>query len=295
MPGAEHEADRAIAFLRETKGPFALVVSMNPPHTGYDLVPERYKRRYAGRDPEALATGAYPPAGTPMGDHFRKNIGLYLAAVEGVDEQFGRILDALEAAGHAEDTIVLFCSDHGCCLGAHGLPAKNNPFEESVRIPCLIRWPGRIAPGLDEGLVDAFDLAPTLLGLLGQPIPAHMIGRDLAPYLLGQAPADLSEPRLYFYLAGGAADDAFPTLPIPLGAAGGGLPSGKRGLRSATRKSVFAYDAATRTLGAALYDLAADPNETHNLAAERPGALAAERAALKARLAALGDPFAQLL
>ncbi len=295
--GPEHEADRAIAFLRETKGPFALVVSMNPPHTGYALVPERYKRHYAELDPTALASGDYPPKGTPMGDHFRESIGLYLAAVEGVDEQFGRILDALDEGGHAEDTIVLFCSDHGCCLGAHGLPAKNNPFEESMRIPCLIRWPGHIAPGQDAGLVDAFDLAPTLLGLLGQPIPAHMGGRNLAPYLLGQLGADLSEPRLYFYLTAGAAVDAFPTLPVPLGpeAPQGEFPSGKRGLRGAAIKSAFVYDAATRTLGAALWDLAADPYETRNLAAERPDLLAAQRAALKSRLAAIGDLFARLL
>lgn len=295
--GPEHEADRAIAFLREAKGPFALVVSMNPPHTGYKLVPERYKKRYAGLDPTTLASGDYPPAGTPMGDHFRENIGLYLAAVEGVDEQFGRILDALAETGHADDTIVLFCSDHGCCLGAHGLPAKNNPFEESMRIPCLIRWPGHIAPKQDAGLVDAFDLAPTLLGLLGQPIPAHMIGRNLAPYLLGQSDTDLTEPRLYFYLADGAVTDTFHTLPVPLGpdAPKSGILSGKRGLRGAATKAVFVYDAKRHSLGAALWDLASDPHETHNLAAERPTLLAAQRAMLKSRLAAIDDPFAQLL
>ena len=73
--GPEHEADKAIAYLREAKGPFAMVVSMNPPHTGYKLVPERYKKRYAGLDPTTLASGDYPPTGTPMGDHFRENIG----------------------------------------------------------------------------------------------------------------------------------------------------------------------------------------------------------------------------
>ena len=293
--GPEHEADKAIAFLRETKGPFALVVSMNPPHTGYELVPKRYLRRYAGRDATTLAKGDYPPAGTPMGKHFRWAMPYYLAAVEGVDEQFGRILDALEETGHAEDTVVLFCSDHGCCLGAHGLPAKNNPYEESMRIPCLVRWKGHIAPGRDAGLVDAFDLAPTLLGLLGQPIPGHMVGRNLAPYLLGEAPADLSEPRLYLHLWGRNRDDEFPTEPVPLAAAPEGLPDGKRGLRSAKRKCVFVYDAQAKRLGAVLFDLDADPYETRNLAAERPDQVAEARAALKARLRAIGDPFAEVL
>lgn len=293
--GPEHEADKAIAFLRETKGPFALVVSMNPPHTGYELVPKRYLRRYAGRDATTLAKGDYPPAGTPMGKHFRWAMPYYLAAVEGVDEQFGRILDALEETGHAEDTVVLFCSDHGCCLGAHGLPAKNNPYEESMRIPCLVRWKGHIAPGRDAGLVDSFDLAPTLLGLLGQPIPGHMVGRNLAPYLLGEAPADLSEPRLYLHLWGRNRDDEFPTEPVPLAAAPEGLPDGKRGLRSAKRKCVFVYDAQAKRLGAVLFDLDADPYETRNLAAERPDQVAEARAALKARLRAIGDPFAEVL
>ena len=293
--GPEHEADRAIAFLREAKGPFALVVSMNPPHTGYELVPERYLKRYAGRDPATLAKGDYPPAGTPMGDHFRRFMPYYLAAVEGVDEQFGRILDALEATGHAEDTVVLFCSDHGCCLGAHGLEAKNNPYEESMRIPCLLRWKGRIAPGRDEGLVDAFDLAPTLLGLLGQPIPAHMVGRNLAPYLLGEEGADLTEPRLYFHLWGRNKVDDFPTVPVPLAADPGALPDGKRGLRDAHRKCVFVYDAQAKRLGATLFDLDADPHETRNLAAECPDRLAEARAALKARLSAIADPFAEIL
>ena len=293
--GPEHEADKAIAFLREVRGPFTLVVSMNPPHTGYELVPKRYLKRYAGRDAVTLAKGDYPPAGTEMGDHFRWAMPYYLAAVEGVDEQFGRILDALRETGHEEDTVVIFCSDHGCCLGAHGLAAKNNPYEESMRIPCIVRWKGHIAPGRDAGLVDAFDLAPTILGLLGQPIPAHMVGRDLAPYLLGEAPADLTAPRLYFHLWGRNRGDDFATVPIPLAANPGDLPDGKRGLRSAARKCTFVYDAREKRLGAHLVDLANDPYETRNLAAGRPDWLAEARVTLKRRLQAIGDPFEKVL
>lgn len=293
--GPEHEADKAIEYLRAAKGPFAMVVSMNPPHTGYELVPKRYLKRYKDRAPETLAKGVYPPAGTPMGDHFRHAMPYYLAAVEGVDEQFGRILDALEESGHAEDTVVLFCSDHGCYLGAHGLLAKNNPYEESMRIPCLIRWPGKIAPRRDEGLVDAFDLAPTLLGLLGQPIPGHMVGRNLAPYLRGEAKADLTEPRIYLHLGHISPVDVIPTAPLPDGRNPMDAPNGRRGLRGTRYKSVFAYDAKKRALGAALFDLREDPHERRDLAAERPDLVAEQRALLKARLAALGDPFVAVL
>lgn len=293
--GPEHEADKAIAYLRSAQGPFAMVISMNPPHTGYELVPKRYLKRYRGRPPESLAKGAYPPVGTPMGDHFRHAMPYYLAAVEGVDEQFGRILDTLRETGHDRDTVVLFCSDHGCCLGAHGLPAKNNPYEESMRIPCMIRWAGKIAPGRDKGLVDAFDLAPTLLGLLGRPIPRHMAGRNLAPYLLGHAAPDLTEPRLYLHLGKVDDVDIIPTTPIPGGPFPENVPDGRRGLRGTRYKSVFAYDAKKRRLGAALFDLREDPHERHDLAAQRPELVAAQRAELKTRLADIGDPFSGLL
>ncbi len=293
--GPKHEADQAIDYLNHVQGPFALVVSMNPPHTGYELVPRRWYKRWQGRDPETLAKGDYPPKGTPMGDHFRRAMPYYLAAVEGVDEHFGRILDALEARGLAENTVVLFCSDHGCCLGAHGLPAKNNPYEESMRIPYLVRWPGKIAPAQDAGLVDAFDLAPTLLGLLGQPIPRHMVGRNLAPYLLGKEELPLEEPRLYFHLGKVNEVDKIATQPL----AGKPLPKrstlGRRGLRGKRWKAIFCHNAKQGTLSAALFDLEADPYERHNLAQARPDVLTSEQAHLKARLEALGDPFAALL
>lgn len=295
--GPEHEADRAIAFLKQARRPFALVVSMNPPHTGYELVPERYRARFRGKAAETLARGDYPPADTPMGRHFRRSMGDYLAAVAGVDEQFGRILDALAAERLEEETVVLFCSDHGCCLGAHGLQAKNNPYEEAVRIPCIFRWPGHIAPSMDPGLVDAFDLAPTLLGLLGQPIPPHMVGRNLAPYLLGTAQADLTRPCLYLHQGGVEAIDAIPAVPIarPEVKLPRAQDYGRRGLRDGRYTAVFSCPGPGEALSATLWDRQADPDERTNLAAQSPERLACYRSQLAERLEAVGDPFAQLL
>ena len=295
--GPEHEADRAIDFLKTAQRPFALVVSMNPPHTGYELVPEKYRARFRGQAAETLASGDYPPADTPMGRHFRKSMPDYLAAVNGVDEQFGRILDALAAEHLEEDTIVLFCSDHGCCLGAHNLPAKNNPYEESLRIPLMIRWTGHIPPTFDAGLVDAFDLAPTLLGLLGQTIPSHMVGRNLAPHLLSTAPAELQRPCLYLHQAAIEPNDRIPATPI--GTPEHTLPNphsyGCRGLRDARYTVVFSCPAPGKPLSATLWDRQEDPDERTNLADSRPDLVATYRTQLRERLEALGDPFANLL
>ena len=295
--GPEHEADRAIDFLKSAQQPFALVVSMNPPHTGYELVPERYRKRFRGRKAETLAQGDYPPPQTPMGRHFRQSMPDYLAAVAGVDEQFGRILDALAEAHLEEETIVLFCSDHGCCLGAHGLQAKNNPYEEALRIPYMIRWPGHIAPQMDPGLVDAFDLAPTLLGLLGQPIPAHMIGRNLAPYLLGTEQANLERPALYLHQGGVEGIDAIPAVVIaqPKTTLPHAQDYGRRGLRDRRYTAVFSCAGPQKPLKATLWDRMADPDERVNLADQAPDLLAAYCAQLRTRLEAVGDPFAQLL
>jgi arylsulfatase A-like enzyme len=145
--GPEHEADRAIAYLRNEGGglrdpdrPFALVVAMNPPHTPYHLVPDEYVNLYRSLDVEELCQQPnIPPAGSEWGDHYRRHVRNYYAMISGVDAQFGRILDALEKEGLAEKTIVLFTSDHGNCLGIHGEGTKNNPYEESVRVPFLVR------------------------------------------------------------------------------------------------------------------------------------------------------------
>ena len=102
--GPEFEADRAVDYIRNEGGrlrdpqkPFALVVSMNPPHTGYELVPQRYKDLYRDMDVESLcAAPVVPPQGTRNGDYFRRSVRDYYACMTGVDEQVGRIVAELE-------------------------------------------------------------------------------------------------------------------------------------------------------------------------------------------------------
>lgn len=204
--GPEHEADLAIKYLHNEGGayrdpgrPFALVVGMNPPHTPYRLVPEKYVERYADKRVEDLCNRPnIPPPGTQMGDHYRQNIRHYFAMVTGVDEQFGRILQALDETGLAENTIVVFTSDHGNCLGIHNEITKNNFYEESVRVPFLIRWPGKIPPRQDDLLLSTPDIYPTLLDLmgLGDAIPETVQGMSHAAIFRGDEGAR-PESQLY--------------------------------------------------------------------------------------------------
>lgn len=192
--GPEHEADLAIEFLKDTQGkrrdpnkPFALVVSMNPPHTPYNLHPEKYIEPYAKMSDEALfARPNIPPANTPNGKLYRQQIRHYYAMITGVDEQVGRILDALNELEMADNTLFVFTSDHGNCLGIHKHKTKNVPEEESMQIPLLVRFPGKLKPGRDDLLISVPDMYPTMLGLMGmeEEIPKTVDGTNFAPLLL---------------------------------------------------------------------------------------------------------------
>ena len=97
-------------------------------------------------------------------------------------------MSGLEQSGQADNTIVVFTADHGDNLGSHHLWNKNSLNEEAIRVPFIVSWPGHLTPAVvDTHVVSLVDVAPTLLGLSGMPIPAHMQGRDLTPVLLGEA------------------------------------------------------------------------------------------------------------
>ena len=116
----------------------------------------------------------------------------YYAMIELIDDQVGRVLDALRASGQADDTLVIFTSDHGEMLGDHGLIQKGCRFYEGlVRVPLMLSWPGRIGAGQhSDALVELTDLAPTLLEAAGEPVPEWMQGRSLLPMSTGAAPLD---------------------------------------------------------------------------------------------------------
>lgn len=124
----------------------------------------------------------------------------YLACVKAVDESVGRMLQTLDEAGEADNTIVVFTSDQGFFLGEHGWFDKRWIFEESLRTPLIVRWPGVTQPGTVRGeIVSLIDFAQTFLEAAGLPQPSDMQGRSLVPLLRGTVPEDWRKSLYYHY------------------------------------------------------------------------------------------------
>ena len=259
--GPEHEADMALRFIRNEGGkyrdaenPWALVVAMNPPHMPYDKVPERYLEMYGDLAPEDLINRenvnlAEDTSGARLARRHMKN---YLAQVTGVDDQFGRILAALKEAGLEEDTIVVFTSDHGNCLGSHDQVSKNIHYEESMRVPFIIRWTGTIEPRQDDLLLSTPDIYPTLLELMGmeEEIPQEVEGTSRASLL-----SDGSGPR--------------PTSQLYIWVPYGEPALGRRGVRT-HRYTLSVEKNAEGTVSYILHDNVEDPFQLKNIASDRP-------------------------
>jgi Arylsulfatase A and related enzymes len=179
----KHETDVAIRFITESRDdrPFCLYLSWNPPHQPFEEVPETYKAIYKDKPLQAR------PNVTGQGmEQAERHLRDYYAAVTGTDHEFGRLMSALEETGLAENTIVVLTSDHGETMGAHEwLEHKNIWYEESIGIPCFIRYPGVLTPRQDSLLFNSVDLVPTLLGLMGMSLPDSVQGTDFSGTLRG--------------------------------------------------------------------------------------------------------------
>lgn len=160
----------------------------------YDLKVGRWPERQADLD-----------AKSPEGDDlvrwkYQAYMRDYLACIAGVDENIGRILTHLDAAGLDENTVVMYSSDQGFYLGEHGWFDKRFMYEESFRTPLVARWPGVVAPGSrNADLVQNIDFAETFLDVAGAPIPGDMQGRSLVPLLQGKTPGDWRSSLYYHY------------------------------------------------------------------------------------------------
>ena len=289
--------DQTIAWLEGRSAdarPFAAWVSYPDPHTPYEV-----PRRWADTvPPESVELPPQPAADAPPlpertrvlkrlldvsqedEDEVRGAVAVYHAQVRAVDDGVGRILDALDGLGLTDDTIVVFCADHGDFAGEHGMTRKGGAFYDClVRVPLIVSWPGRVPAGaVEESPVNLIDVVPTLLRLQGLPRPAAMQGEPLAT-VTDAAPrtATFSE-----YGAGGApctlADVEALERPHGLEAAKATLQWREaEGRRKMVRTAAWKY--VTDPVGPApggdaardldeLYDLARDPHELVNLAAD---------------------------
>lgn len=194
----------------------------------------------------------------------------YLACIASVDDSVGRVLDHLEKAGLADETIVCYSSDQGFYLGEHGWYDKRWMYEESLRTPLIVRTPDRSQAGRRvEAMVQNIDMAPTFVEWAGLPPQDGFHGRSLAPLVRGERPTDWRESIYYHYYQGKDSTHRVHR---------------HRGVRTERYKLIHFY---TVTDGPAweLYDLEQDPHEVRNIAGDPESSEIVER--LKAELARL--------
>jgi arylsulfatase A-like enzyme len=263
--------------------PFSMVVGFKTPHgpRGGANLPERLRTLYAGEKsrpvpnlavraiyqaPGAAGTpgaaadviGVTPAAQAAHLDYFRH--------ITGADENLGKLLAALDELGLADDTVVVYSSDNGYYLGEHGLGDKRSLYEESLRVPMLVRYPRLFAKGaVRDEMVLNIDLAPTFLDLAGVPAPREMQGASWKPIAAGQKPAGWRTSFLAEYFLEGA----YPTPTMV-------------GVRTANSK-IVKYPAHPEWTE--VFDLAVDPYELNNLASN-PAATAKLSAELDAQIKA---------
>ena len=250
------QTNLALDFLAaDDDRPFCLYLSWGPPHAPYDQVPDRYKALYdadtaqGGLDLRPNVRSDPPPGFNPLrGGLDRQAIAGYYAHITAIDEQLGRLLDALDTHGLADNTIVVFTSDHGDMLWSQGMQKKEQPWEEAVNIPMLVRWPGRVPAARQcDALVSTADFVPTLLAMAAQPAPDTVQGADLSPIVLG---ADEQGPSSVFL-----------TAPIIVDQGERQGVREWRGVRTATHTYAQWFDGN----GWVLYDNEADPYQMNNL------------------------------
>jgi arylsulfatase A-like enzyme len=132
--------------------------------------------------------------GNATADMLRRVKALYAGSISLIDKGVGRILDTLDELGLADDTMVVFVSDHGEMMGDHGMWQKGIPYEASVRVPMLLRLPGRVQAGtVNDDLVSLLDLAPTFLDVAEKAYPED--SRFAGSSLLGNEGGGLADPR----------------------------------------------------------------------------------------------------
>lgn len=230
---------------------FMITASWSPPHDLW-VIPEPY---YAVVDrgeielpgstdvPEWDRRGPSKRLGEIMGpEGIREYAAIYQGMVKYIDDQVGRVLKRLDEAGLADDTLVIFTSDHGDMVGAHGCIGKSitSFYDDLVRIPLLMRLPGRIKPGtVIKRPVSQIDLMPTILDYLGLPVPRKIHGRSMRPLVDGR---EVNWRDHAFCQRANAA----------------------RMLRTDRYK----YSCRPKPRMVALYDLENDPHEDHNLATD---------------------------
>jgi arylsulfatase A-like enzyme len=268
--------DEGLSFIdRHRQGPFLLSIHFRAPHTPYGPVPEQDSAPYRSLDPTIPDVPGLPR------DRVKQLYRDYYASVTSVDRNVGRLLAKLREWGLAEQTVVIFTSDHGYMIGQHGLWHKGNAawllggkkgyrpnmYDDAIRVPLLISWPGVVGPGTTiTRVVSNLDLLPTILEIAGLPAPGNLPirGKSLVPLLRDQR-AGTWDDTLF-----GQYDMHHYQI------------ARMRMIRTPDWKLVRHFETGGQD---ELYHLADDPGETHDLVTSTLEAHIAERKSLARRLA----------
>lgn len=247
---AESQTDNAIKYLqdRNKSKPTCLFLSWGPPHHPYRTVDKKYLDMY---DPDKLTIRANCP------DVPKEDLQGYYAQITFLDEQFGKLMKAIEDMGIKDNTIIAFSSDHGDMLGSHGVYKKQWPWDECIKTPFLLSYPKAIKPGsIFRFPINVIDIMPTLLGLAKIDIPSSVEGVDLSPFITGEkdnAPESvLFTNPCSFEIGDPRGDDQYPTF------------KGRKMEYRGVRTDRYTY---VRTIEGAwlLYDNIIDPYQLNNL------------------------------
>lgn len=281
-----YETDLAIDFMKRQRGnPFYCYLSWGPPHTPY-----RPPEKWDIYDPAKLEFRPNVPAELRKDAKYHKSVAGYYGSCSALDDELGRVMQALEDNGLADNTLLVFSADHGDMLGSHGLYFKSKPEEESLHIPLYMCLPGRIRANQKvPALASSIDLTPTILSFCGLRGSPGITGRDLSGAVLGKAPeADFIYAQGAMTRGGNAGSTA-PGKDGVNGSVGVGGGMEWRAFVTPTHKLAVRID---NKVGG-LFDLVKDPYELKNLAGTRSAAtLEKDLLARMHRWAKeTGDPF----
>jgi len=268
-----YETNVAIDYINNRNGerdeekPFALFVSWNPPHNPYDSVPQNYLDAYkdsTSRDLLKRPNVSFERKGADS----LKYAQSYFAAITGVDDQFGRILEAINKSGIEDNTVIVFTSDHGDMMGSHDEMGKPYFWEEAYGVPFLISWKNQLTPRHEQLLLGTPDIMPTLLGLVGlsSKIPRTAEGANYAAAILDHP--DAVRPEFAWYYN----------------------PWNARGVRTKNECCYFYRDGAGEEKDY-FFDLRNDPFQLHNLSASLTQEVKALGAVTRKWMDGLHDDF----
>lgn len=189
------QKDTAIQYMKDHKegDPFLLFLAWGPPHAPYHTAPEEFSNQFGEED-----VTLRPNVPEEYEDVARKQISGYYAHMAALDQAIGEILQAIKDNGMEENTIVVFSSDHGDMLWSHGMEKKQKPWDESILVPLLVRYPAALGTEgkTIETPINTPDIMPTLLGLSKVNIPSTVEGKDYSPLLSNATYSEIDSATL---------------------------------------------------------------------------------------------------